>query len=64
MKPKLNFWELIEEIVRRLPGGRFKKKCLVPTVKHGGGIVMVWGEICTNGVALLKRIVDIMGKRR
>ena len=49
--------------VRRFPGERFKKECLVPTVKHGGGSVMVWGGICVNGVTPLKRIVGIMDKK-
>lgn len=30
--------------VRRFPGERYSKSCLVPTIKHGGGSIMVWGE--------------------
>ncbi len=28
---------------RRQPGEEYKDKCVLPTVKHGGGSVMVWG---------------------
>ena len=27
----------------RRPGEEYKDKCFMPTVKHGGGNVMVWG---------------------
>ncbi len=43
--------------------GKYLKQCLVVTVKHGGGSVMVWGGICINGVTPLKRIVGIMDKK-
>lgn len=49
--------------VRRMPGERFIKQCLIPTVKHGGGSVMVWGGICSNGVTRLKRILGIMDQK-
>lgn len=49
--------------VRRLPNERFVKQCLTATVKHGGGSVMVWGGICTNGVTPLKKIEGIMDKK-
>lgn len=49
--------------VRRCIGERFKKECLVPTMNHGGGSIMVWGGICAKGTADLKRIKDIMDQK-
>lgn len=49
--------------VRRRVGERFKSFCLVPTMKHGGGSLMVWAAISAHGVAPLKRIVGIMDKK-
>lgn len=48
--------------VRRMPHERYQKQCLIPTVKHGGGSVMVWGGISSSGVVPLLRIVGIMKK--
>lgn len=44
--------------VRRQPGERFNKSSLVPTIKHGGGSIMVWGGISTNGVTRLKESLE------
>jgi len=41
-------------MVRRRPGEAFKPECLVPTVKHGGGSIMVWGALTSTGVGVLK----------
>jgi hypothetical protein len=49
--------------VRRLANERYKKECLTPTVKHGGGNIMVWGGISTKGVTQLKRVEGIMDKK-
>ncbi len=46
--------------VRRMANERFIKECITPTMKHGGGSVMVWGGICANRVTHLKRIEGIM----
>ena len=48
--------------VCRMPGERFHESCIVPTVKHGGGSIMVWGSVCGNGVGKLIKIDGIMDK--
>ncbi len=35
--------------VWRQPGEEHKDKCVLPTVKHGGGSIMVWGCMCPAG---------------
>ncbi len=35
--------------VWRQPGEEYKDKSVLPTVKHGGGSVMVWGCMSTAG---------------
>ncbi|CAK9818710.1 Transposable element Tcb1 transposase [Anthophora quadrimaculata] len=44
------------QFVRRRKGEAYQEACLKPTVKHGGGSVMVWGCISANGVGDLIRI--------
>ena len=39
--------------VWRWPGEEYRDKCVVPTVKHGGGNVMVWGCMSAAGVGEL-----------
>ena len=46
--------------VRRRVGEKYIDACLQPTVKHGGGSVMVWGCISANGVGDLIKIDGIM----
>ena len=42
--------------VRRRPGEEFNQNCLKPTVKHGGGKIMLWGCVSEVGMGQLTRI--------
>ncbi len=42
--------------VWRQSGEEYKDKCVLPTVKHGGGSVMVWGCMCAAGTGELQFI--------
>ncbi len=42
--------------VWRQPGEENKDKCVLPTVKHGGGSVMVWGWMSAAGTGELQFI--------
>lgn len=42
--------------VRRRQGERYNQECLVPTVKFGGGKLMVWGCFSRAGVGELRRV--------
>jgi transposase len=46
--------------VRRPDGQRFNRRYILPTVKHGGGNVMVWGCFSSSGVGPLHRVVGTM----
>ena len=49
--------------VRRRTGERLIDDCISPTVKHGGGNIMVWGSISGGGVGDLLKIGGIMDKK-
>ncbi len=46
--------------VLRQPGEEYKDKCVLPTVKHGGGSVMVWGCMSAAGTGELQFIEGTM----
>lgn len=46
--------------VRRRSGERYKERCLAPTMKFGGGKVMVWGCFSAGGVGELRRVEGSM----
>lgn len=47
---------------RRKVGEKFKAECIMPTVKHGGGVVQVWGCFSYDGVGSLTKIDGILKK--
>lgn len=58
------------QVVRRRPGEEYLPQCIAPSVKYGGGGVMVWGVMSARGIGTLKTItgtlkgttyIDILG---
>ncbi len=48
-RQKLNFLEGVCPITSGLKVTAFQKKKIIPTVKYGGGSVMVWGCCAASG---------------
>ncbi len=44
------------QYVWRRPGEEYQENCALPTVKHGGGSIMVWGCMTTAGTGELRFI--------
>jgi len=49
--------------VRRAPSEKMHPDCITPTIKHGGGSVMVWGCFSYTGVGDLHRIKGIFDQK-
>ena len=50
--------------IRRRKSEEFNEDCVVGTVKHGGGSVMVWGCICGDQTGMLLRVDTTMNAHR
>lgn len=48
--------------VRRRIGERLTPECIVPTVKHGGGAVMLWGCFAGNSAGDIHRVTGILNQ--
>ena len=46
--------------IRRPTGERFNLKYQFPTVKHGGGNIVVWGCFSRDGIGPIHLIIGIM----
>ena len=46
-------------LVRRKDGEAYLPQCVAPTLKHGGGGIMVWGCFAANRVG---RLYEVKGK--
>ena len=48
--------------VWRKPNEEYNKNCILPTVKHEDGSIMVWGSLSYSGVGVMTVIDEIMTK--
>ncbi len=52
---KVNLFDCVQHVWRR-PGEEYQENCALPTVKHGGGSIMVWGCMSAAGTGELRFI--------
>ena len=45
------------------PNEEYNKNCILSTVKHGGGSIMVWGSISYSGVGVMT-VIDEASLRK
>ena len=60
MRKSLNCWKQFAAVCAATKRERYKADCGLPTVKHGGGSLQVWGSITYIVVGSLNRITDIL----
>ena len=61
---KINLFDSdgVQHVWRR-PGEEYQDNCVLPTVKHGGGSVMVWGCMSAAGTGEMRLIEGIMDSK-
>ena len=59
---KLELFGMDAEYVWKKKGEAYKPKITVPTVKHGGGNIMLWGCFSSSGTGNLVKVQGIMRK--
>ena len=65
MSQKLNtFHSDGRTYVRRRKSEEFDEGCVVDTVKHGGGSVMIWRCICGNETEMILRVETVMDRSK
>ena len=60
MRLKLSFLAIKENSGWRKPNTSHRPENTIPTVKHGGGSIMLWGYFSLAGTGKLVRIEEIM----